>query len=265
MISDIFDGRLDVTSEVPLYHQLVLMVKRNITSGMLKPGDVLPSELELCDRYGISRSTVRQAFAALEAEGMVERHRGKGTFVSEPKLNRKLANLYSFTDEMKGLGLEPKSEILGFELITPAEDLVARLKLGYGERVFKIVRLRSANGEPLMIETGFIPEKICPVLTREILDNHSLYTTISKYSGMKAVRAVESYEATTIDKNEADLLKSRPGSGAFFVQRLSENDAGDIFELALLLVRGDRCRYEIALEPDNVSVQRRFAGAEKQL
>ena len=71
---------------------------------------------------------------------------------------------------------------------------------------------------------------------------------------------MESYEATVIDKNEAELLHTRPGSGAFFVQRISENEAGDIFELALILVRGDRCRYEIELEPDNVSVQRKFAG-----
>lgn len=229
---------------------------------MLKPGDMLPSELELCERYGISRSTVRQAFAALESEGMVVRQRGKGTFVSEPKLNRKLANLYGFTAEMNRLGLQPESEILGFELVVPAGDIFSRLKLDYGERAFKIVRLRSANGAPLMLETVFIPEKICPVLTRDMLVHNSLYETIEKYSGARAVRAVETYEATVIDKNEADLLKSRPGSAAFFVQRLSENEAGDIFELALILVCGDRCRYEIELEPDNVSVQRRFAGME---
>lgn len=196
----IFESELDVNSQVPLYYQLVVIIKRNITGGVLKPGDLLPSELELCDRFGISRSTVRQAFSALEAEGLVLRQRGKGTFVSRPKLKRSLNNLYSFSAEMQGMGLTPASEILAFETIRPTADLVARLHIPEEEQVFKIVRLRRANDEPLMIETVFIPKHICPELNREILASHSLYKTIRERTGMKVARAVESYEATLMVK-----------------------------------------------------------------
>lgn len=258
----IFENELDVQSQVPLYYQLVVIIKRCINAGILLPGDLLPSELELCEKFAISRSTVRQAFSALESEGLVLRQRGKGTFVSKPKLRRSLNNLYSFSAEMRGLGLSPESRILDFETILPTPDLVGRLRIASDEPVFKIVRLRYADAEPLMIETVFIPRKICPELSEELLASHSLYQTIREKSGMKVTHAVESYEATIMDKNEAELLHAKPGSCAFFVQRLSENDAGEIFELALILVRGDRCRYEVELKPDNVSILRRFDNKE---
>lgn len=254
----LFDSELNTDSQVPLYYQLVVIIKRYITSGVLKPGDLLPSELELCEKLNISRSTVRQAFAALETEGLVLRQRGKGTFVSTPKLKRSLNNLYSFTAEMNELGLTPESETLAFERIYPTGDLIARLRLKSTDYVFKMVRLRKADGEPLMLETIFVPEKFCPGLTKEMISSHSLYQTIEHASGAKPARAVESYETTIIDKNEAALLHTRPGSCAFFVQRISENEAGDVFELALILVRGDRCKYEVELQPNAVSIQRKF-------
>lgn len=254
----IYGNELHNDSGVPLYYQLVMIFKRYISSGTLKPGDLMPSELELCNKLSISRTTVRQAFAALEAEGLVVRQRGKGTFVSEPKLKRKLNTLYSFTDEMQHLGFTSESETLGFEVIQPTKDLVNRLQLTKEEPIYKIVRLRRVNGEPLMLETVFVPMHICPSLTRSNLNNNSLYQTIHEHTGLKPASASETYEATVIDKNEASLLNTRAGSGAFFVQRVSKNETGEIFELALLLVRGDRCKYEVDLKHDNVSFLRKL-------
>ncbi len=254
----ILENKLDVTSDVPLYYQLVVIIKQTITSGGLKPGDLLPSEMELCEKLSISRTTVRQAFAALESEGLVLRQRGKGTFVSEPKLKRSLNTLYSFSAEMDLLGFSSESETLAFEVIDPTQDLIGRLRLKTDEKIFKMVRLRKANGQPLMLETVFVPMRICPQLTRNDIDNHSLYKSISEYTGHKPLRAIETYEATIIDRNEAALLDTRAGSCAFFVQRISENEAGEIFELALMLVRGDRCKYEVELKRDNVSILRRL-------
>ena len=258
-VDAILNCKLDTSSKVPLYYQLVTVIKRYIMNGIIVPGDLLPSELELCEKLSISRSTVRRCFEALEAEGLVNRQQGKGTYVSTPKLKRSLNNLYSFSGEMENLGLIPKSEILSFELIPPADDLIARFKLSAGERIYKIVRLRSANAEPLMIETVFVPEHICPGIDAEQLKNSSLYTIITEKTGLIPVRAVESYEATIIDENEAQLLHCQPGNCAFFVQRISENSTGEVFELAIMLVRGDRFRYEVELLKDNVSVSRKFS------
>ena len=259
-MTDFFDHgqELNTQSDVPLYLQLLDIFKKKIASGQLQPGDILPSELELCSVLSVSRTTVRQTFAALETEGLVERKRGRGTFVSYPKLTRRLSTLYSFSAEMEKMGFDHESETLDFETIRPGPDLMKRLKLENGEQVFKMVRLRKANGEPLMIETVFVPVKICPTLSKNVLDSHSLYSTISQYAGHRPLKAIETYEVTTIDKNEAAVLKTRAGSGAFFVQRISENDAGEVFELVLMLVRGDRCKYEVELKRDNVTFSRRL-------
>ena len=108
-------SRLSMESDIPLYSQLVNIIKRNITAGTLNPGDQLPSESELCKNFDISRSTVRQAVSMLEDEGLVVRKQGRGTYVAEPKVRRKTEKLYSFTSEMSSMGLlsdEKKSAYL---------------------------------------------------------------------------------------------------------------------------------------------------------
>lgn len=107
-----FQCSIDENSQVPLYYQLILNIKRCITGGLLKPGEILPSEAEICDVYQVSRSTVRQAFGELEAEGIVIRKRGKGTFISLPKLRRKLDSLYSFSNDMLAQGIKPESKMI---------------------------------------------------------------------------------------------------------------------------------------------------------
>ena len=254
----IFENELDTSNGIPLYYQLMTLIKRYIISDVLKQGDLLPSESELCECFNISRTTVRQAFAALEKEGLVNRQRGKGTFVSVPKLRRSLNNLYSFSGEMSHLGLVADSEILSFEIIQPTPDLCEYFVFRPGEdtSLYKIVRRRSANGEPLMMETVFIPVKFCPDLNKEMLQSVSLYKTIGDKAGIKPVRAVETYDATTIDKSQAKLLRCAVGTCAFFVTRVSQEEKGQVFEVAYILVRGDRCRYEIELVKDNLSMSR---------
>lgn len=249
---------LNANSGVPLYYQLMVIIKRYVMSGTLKPGDLLPTEMQLCRELGISRTTVRQAFSALEAEGLVVRHQGKGTFVSEPKYKRSLNTLYSFSAEMKKLGYDPQSQTLSFEIVLPPEDIKRQLKLQDGENTYKLVRLRKAGGEPLMLETVYVPVRLCPDLTKEYLDYHSLYEKLGEATGHRPVMATETYEAAILDKNEAEILGSKAGNCAFFVQRISKNEAGDLFEVAIMLVRGDRCKYEVELKRDNVSFLSRF-------
>ena len=257
-IHSIMDCELDYYSQTPLYQQLITIIKRSIDSGTLKEGDMLPAEMELCEKFGVSRSTVRQAFSALEQEGIISRFRGKGTVVTSPKLKRTLKNLYSFSSEMSMLGLTSSSELLTFETIKATGDLTQRMKIKEGEDVFKFVRLRRANGEPLMLETDFVPFRLCPQLSREVLQDKPLYSTLENVSGVKPARAVESYDVTTIDANEAELLNTRTGSSAFFVQRISEDENGVVFEMAIMLVRGDRCRYEVELKGENISFLRKI-------
>ena len=106
----ILSESLSLSSDIPLYAQLVGIIKRSISSGALAIGDLLPSEAELCRALNVSRNTVRQAIGELEDEGLVVRKRGKGTFVADPNTNRRGVR-YSFTTEVSSLGKTPSSTL----------------------------------------------------------------------------------------------------------------------------------------------------------
>lgn len=257
--SPVLQSCLAADSRVPLYYQLVGIIKRNITGGILKPGDLLPSEAEICEAYRISRSTVRQAFSSLEAEGLVYRRRGKGTYIASPKLRRKLDNLYSFSAEMAQNGLVPKSKVIVFEKLDPSPDLVKSLKLKKGEElVFKIVRVRLANDEPLLLETTFVPVDFCPFLEKQMLETDSLYRILIETAALNPFYAVETYEPVIFKKSEAAILNCKPGMCGYFVERTSFLETGEVFELTQSLVRGDRCRFEVELHKDMVSFHRKI-------
>lgn len=254
----ILQSQLAEENSIPLYYQLLGIIKRNIAACILKPGDLLPSEAELCKTYNISRTTVRQAFGALEAEGLVQRRRGKGTFISSPKLRRRLDSLYSFSNDMNAQGLVPRSQMLAFDMVKPPIDLVKSLKLGDdSEMVFKIVRVRIANEEPLLLETTFIPVKYCSSLTREMLASDSLYRILREEAMLNPFYAVETYEPVIIKKEEAIVLGCKPGMCGYFIERTSYLETGEVFEFTQSLARGDRCRFEVELYKDTVNFSRR--------
>ena len=168
-------SKLSLESDIPLYSQLVNIIKRNITAGTLVPGDLIPSESELCKTFDISRSTVRQAVSMLEDEGLVIRKQGRGTYVAEPKMSRKTEKLYSFTTEVQSLGLKPSSKLVEYEVIEPTPDIVKMLELdGPETKVYKFSRIRYSDGEALILESSFYPQYIYPDLTRPMLEKSSL-------------------------------------------------------------------------------------------
>jgi len=247
---------LSLDSDIPLYSQLVSIVKRNITAGTLSAGELLPSEAELCRTFNISRSTVRQAIGSLEAEGLVVRKQGRGTFVAEPKMRRKTENVYSFTSEISSMGLTPSSKLIEFEVITPTPDLMKVLELNSADKsVYRFTRIRNVNNEPLILETSFYPQYIYPKLTRELLRTHSFYSLLYEV-GIAPASAVDSYEAVVLGREEAEMLGCRPGNCAFSVQRRTRTETGMIYEYTQSLIRADRVTLDIYLHKDGVSFSR---------
>lgn len=252
----ILNAKLSLDSDVPLYNQLVAIIKRHISAGILVPGDLLPSESELCKALSISRSTVRQAIGALESEGLVVRRQGKGTFVAEPKVHRKTERVYSFTAEMTAMGLTPSSDLIEFTVITPTPDIVKMLELRSSDtKVYKFTRIRKVNGEPLMLETSFYPQYIYPNLTPELLTTHSFYSLLYDV-GVIPYTAVDSYEAVKFSKSDAELLHCRAGSAGFFVQRQTRTESGECYEFTQTYMRGDRASLDIVLHKDGVTFSR---------
>ena len=228
----ILNAKLSMDSDIPLYAQLVGIIKRNISTGALAVGDLLPSEAELCRWMNISRNTVRQAIGELEDEGLVVRKRGRGTFVADPATNRRGVR-YSFTTEVSSLGKVPSSTLIDFDVIVPNQ----------------------AVGEPLILETSYYPQYIYPHLTRDMLQTHSFYSLLY-HVGIVPFAADESYEAVVLDAEKAKLLGVNAGNCAFYHQRLTRTEDGRIYEYTRSFIRGDRVRLDVHMQKSGMNFVR---------
>lgn len=254
----ILSAKLQPNSDRPLYDQLVDIIKKYVSAGILSAGDMLPSEAALCESLGISRSTVRQAIGSLEEEGLVVRKQGRGTFVAEPAMRRRNDNVYSFTSEVMALGHKPSSTILEFDTIRPDEKLQRMLSLQSGDiPVFRFVRIRRLDGLPLLLETSYYPRYVYPNLTREILETHSMYSLLYEV-GIVPASAEDSYRAVILGEREAELLGCAPGSPGFYHERRTKSDLGEIFEFTQSLIRGDRTRLDVLMQKNGVAFSRHF-------
>ena len=242
----ILNQKLSLSSEIPLYTQLVGIIKRNISAGSLKVGDLLPSEAEFCRAMEISRNTVRQAIGALEEEGLVVRKRGRGTYVSDPSTNRRGVP-YSFTTEVTSLGKSPSSTLIDFHITTPPPAVCETMELQVGTLMYCFTRIRNVDGKPLILEKSYYPQYIYPNLTRELLQTHSFYSLLY-HVGIIPASADESYAAVTLGKEEAEHLGVEPGSCAFFHQRRTRTEDGRIYEYTCSYIRGDRVHLDVHMQ-----------------
>src|SRR5699024_9753994 len=170
----------------------------------------LPSERVLCEMYGLSRITVRQALQELEREGYIYKVHGKGTFVAPKAYNQPLVKLYSFTEEMRELGKVPYTKVLAFQKIRLDERMAETMGFTAGEAVFQVVRLRLADGEALMYETSYLPCEFFPGLTGDAFRAKPMYDIFYEDYGFRVTRATERFSATVVHDNEAERPQMKP-------------------------------------------------------
>lgn len=249
---------LFMDSTTTLSCQIEHFIRQFVESGKLAPGDAIPTEEMFCNAYGISRSTIRVALKGLVDEGLLARVRGKGTFVAEQKMRRKIESVYSFTHEIESVGLVPSSRIVGFDLIqTPAG--IAKILFGRqasAEKVFCISRIRMADNVPLLLETAYIPYNIFPSLTEEKLQNHSLYDLLRDEAGVIPAHAEECYESCLLDKSMCVLFNCPKNTTGFAIQRIAYDKDERIYEVTQSTMRGDRSKLVVSLEEDRVRMKR---------
>ena len=239
----ILNAKLSMDSDIPLYAQLVGIIKRNISTGALAVGDLLPSEAELCRWMNISRNTVRQAIGELEDEGLVVRKRGRRGV------------RYSFTTEVSSLGKVPSSTLIDFDVIVPSQAVCEKMELREGTPAYCFTRVRNVDGEPLILETSYYPQYIYPHLTRDMLQTHSFYSLLY-HVGIVPFAADESYEAVVLDAEKAKLLGVNAGNCAFYHQRLTRTEDGRIYEYTRSFIRGDRVRLDVHMQKSGMNFVR---------
>lgn len=195
---------LDKKSPIPVYYQLRNIIQKKIQNGDYQEGDLIPSERELSESYGISRMTVRQALNHMVAEGLLVREKGRGTFVAKRKIEQR--NIDSFSESARRKGLVPSTQVLHFSKEEPGEEISGVLGLSSGDLVYVIKRLRSANDIPVALEEVFIPAELCPGLESFDLTT-SLYKIINDSYSISIAYMDNIIEASMPTSEEKRLLK----------------------------------------------------------
>jgi GntR family transcriptional regulator len=236
-------------AEPAAYVQIEEELAERIRTGMLRPGDRIPPERELAEQMQVSRMTVRQALGRLADRGLLVRERGRGTFVSEPKLIQSLSRLNGFYDQMISQGILPSSRLLSGQEVLASAAVAQVLDLRIGEPLYKVVRLRLGGGVPLALETSFFPARLVPGLLDYDLERHSIYRLMERYDA-RPVRATQSLEPVPARDQEADALEVPAGSPLMLVERIAWDTQDRPVEYAKDIYRGDRSRFvaELRLE-----------------
>ncbi|MGB2963608.1 MAG: GntR family transcriptional regulator [Anaerolineales bacterium] len=239
---------IDRNSFVPFYIQVIDSLSESIEVNNLPPGYQLPGEAELCKTFDVSRTVIRQALKELEYKGLIYREKGRGTFVSKPKIHESLfQELTGFYQDMVAKGHRPRSDVLKQEKINATLKLAAYLDLKEGSPVVQIDRLRYVNHEPIVFVTTYLPYDLCPELLDVDLTNQSLYAYLEKEHGLIIARGRRFLEAVIANQLEAELLKVDVGSPLLLLNSVSYLPDGRPIEYFHALHRGDRSRFETEL------------------
>ncbi|MGI6124874.1 MAG: GntR family transcriptional regulator [Acetivibrionales bacterium] len=252
-------------SNVPLYAQLASYIKIQIQAGVLKAGDKMITENSICTALNISRTTVRQAMNRLVEEGLLNRYRGKGSYIADQKLKRNINYMYNFSENIRDAGAVPTSIVLQHKLVDVDENTAELLQLPRGQsKAFLLKRLRCANSEPIILETTYIPSYLCPDIEKLDFSTISLYNTLSNNYSLNLYHAVETIEAIIIDSTDAKHLKCKPKGPGYRIERISYLDSGYVFEFTTSLTRADKCVFRLDLYK-NSSANKNTVDFERQL
>lgn len=203
-----------------------------------RPGDRMPSERELSARWGVARMTVRHAMDTLVAEGLVVRRQGSGTYVAAQPMVRFLG-LTSFTQDMRDRGLVPASRLLAFGVDPADAMLAARLQVPPGERTVSFTRLRLGSGEPMAVETVWIPAMLVPGLGPRDLDG-SLYELLGRRYRIATRAASVTIEPVLPEPRTRALLAIADDQACLRLRMIDSDARGRVVMVADCIYRGDR-------------------------
>ena len=242
---------VDKTLQIPLYIQLIDIIKEMIKNNELQDGHYLMSERDICKIQNVSRMTVNKAIINLVNEGILERRQGKGTFVSYKKQKLTYEKMQSFTEIAEEKKLKVKNEILKFKLEKPSDTVRQYLQL-YDDSslVFQIERIRFIDEDPTILERIYIPEHMCPNLNEEIIKKTSLYKLYREKYMHKTQRAKQVINPIALDKSHSKLLNVDLNSLALKIDRVVFTDKEEVLEYTSSLFITDKHQYEIILNED---------------
>lgn len=232
----------------PIYVQLQNLIRENITSGTWQPGETIPSELTLVQQFGIARMTVRQAIDGLIREGLLVRARGRGTFVSAPRVERELSHLLGFSEDMRARGMVPSARLIAREVVPAPADVSARLGLNQREAVIHIRRLRLADELPMATETSYFNYGLCHDVLTADLEAGSLYAFLQNSVGLRLSHGSQELEAALPSAADAHLLAQSRRHPVLVIRQTTyvrDTEAERPAIYGLTVYRADRYRFRL--------------------
>lgn len=230
---------------VPSYYRLEQHLRERIRKGGLKPGDPIPPESQISQKFGVSRTTVRQALARLVYDGLIERHRGRGSFVTEPRLEHSRAFL-SFEEEMRARGARPGIRLLD-QRTEPARGKVAEsLRLPTGTPVVVLERLRLVDGQVVGYEIRYLPRRVGEGLTPDEIQHQPLVPAVRRVLGKPRTKLTLRVTASVVRRHEARLLETAVGTPVLVRENVWHYEPEGPMQYGKSIFRGDR--YQMSVE-----------------
>jgi GntR family transcriptional regulator len=228
---------------IPLHHQVFRDLTSALDADEWRAGERMPTERELAERYGCSLITIRHALGELVREGRIERTRGRGTFVLQPRIDRNIAGSMSFAEEMRRRGFDAATRVVSAAIENAGESVGNALGIAADAPVVFLERVRLADGEPLLLERARLPAERFPGLLAYDFERRSLYDILGERYDTRIVRAREAVEPVSLRAREAKLLGVATRSLALQIDGVAFASDGTPVETARSFVRGDRTRY----------------------
>lgn len=245
---------VDSGSPTPLHEQLMQYIRVHVEEGRWQPDQRIPSERDLCERFRISRTTVRQAIADAVHEGLLRRIQGKGTFVARPTISQPLFQITSFEQTLRTRGWEPGVQLLECG-VKPPQAGISRLIGGEAGEDVAVIRLVGfGGGEPLAVYDSHVPvgigRRVVPEVRRRADAGQLFFVNrlIAELHGWEGLRGDQTYEAAVAGPELAHLLRVSPRTPVFVVTSLFFDPAGRPVEHRRAVYRGDRYRFRVSRE-----------------
>jgi GntR family transcriptional regulator len=247
---DLMLGKLatEKSGSQPLYQKVREQLKQQIDRGFWKPGDVLPTEPELGEQFGVSAGTVKQALLSLARDGLIIRRAGKGTFVARLDGSRSFARFFRFRDAPSGENLDPTIRVVERRVLRAAPRAITeRLQITRDVPVLFLRRMLIQGDVPICIYDSHLPYDLVPHLEKQRLDQDRLYLALEKHFGIHVVNADEVLRAGAVRGPEAKLLNLPEGAPVILIDRTAFTHGGRVIELRRTVGRSDRFVYRIRL------------------
>lgn len=239
---------LDRASDVPLWQQLAQALRSEIESGNFRAEQALPSESELIDRHGVSRTVVREALAELVRAGLIYKIRARGSFVSpqRPEL-RFIGSTAGSSDDLSATGRNATTSVLALERGVASETEATALGTAVSAPVIRVRRLRRVDGVPWLLVDTVLPFDRFPGLVRANLENKSLYEHLRRHFGVSVRGADRWLSAIVPTDREADLLELPSGQAVLEIESVAWDETGVPFERYRALHRSDGPRFYVGI------------------